>query len=130
MVIVKIQIREKYVIVTLDMKSKLDSGLWFTSLTRQFLLQFKLCDELFCITMSRKEAGPCLNIDECKTHLHKCTRSSTCFDNIGSYECRCNEGYTGDGLSECYDLDECEAETHECAPERFSVSEVTRGQKR
>lgn len=32
-----------------------------------------------------------------------------------------DEGYTGDGLSECYDLNECEAKTHQCAPERTTV---------
>ena len=72
-------------------------------------------------TLFRKEAGPCLDIDECEANTHKCTRYSTCSNTYGSYECRCDKGYTGDGLSECYDENECEAKTHECAPERSSV---------
>ena len=62
-----------------------------------------------------------MDIDECEANTHKCTRYSTCSNTYGSYECRCDKGYTGDGLSECYDENECEAKTHECAPERSTV---------
>lgn len=70
-----------------------------------------------------------MDIDECKTNTHKCTRYSTCSNTFGSYECRCDEGYTGDGLSQCYDLNECEAKTHECAPERSLVNNLDKPTK-
>ena len=32
--------------------------------------------------------------------------NGNCTDNIGSYDCRCNTGYMGDGFY-CEDIDEC-----------------------
>jgi len=31
------------------------------------------------------------DVDECKSETAKCTQ--TCINNIGSFECSCNEGY-------------------------------------
>ena len=41
-----------------------------------------------------------LKVNECDTS------NSECINRLGSYECRCNPGYTGDGRS-CADIDEC-----------------------
>ena len=41
-----------------------------------------------------------LKVNECDTS------NSECINRLGSYECRCNPGYTGDGRS-CDDIDEC-----------------------
>jgi hypothetical protein len=38
-----------------------------------------------------------LDIDECALNTHTCHENATCVNNIGSYECVCNQGYTGDG---------------------------------
>ena len=39
--------------------------------------------------------------DECRLGTHKCHQKAVCQDTIGSYECHCKEGYSGDGFDEC-----------------------------
>ena len=46
------------------------------------------------------------DIDECERGTNECDVNSICTDNIGSYDCSCNTGYSGDGFS-CEDVDEC-----------------------
>ena len=49
------------------------------------------------------------DIDECNdSNLNNCSEIANCTDTVGSYECTCSEGYTGDGFS-------CEG-IHECNP--------------
>ena len=47
----------------------------------------------------------CLDIDECLLDTHLCDPFSTCINNFGSYDCDCNNGFTGDGFT-CSDIDE------------------------
>ena len=45
-----------------------------------------------------------VDIDECSTGLNNCHDNAVCNDTDGSFECRCNSGYIGDGvicISEC-----------------------------
>eukprot|EP00820_Chromera_velia_P025845 Cvel_10019.t1-p1 / transcript=Cvel_10019.t1 / gene=Cvel_10019 / organism=Chromera_velia_CCMP2878 / gene_product=Fibrillin-1, putative / transcript_product=Fibrillin-1, putative / location=Cvel_scaffold594:59498-77940(+) / protein_length=2898 / sequence_SO=supercontig / SO=protein_coding / is_pseudo=false len=51
--------------------------------------------------------------DECSLNTHDCNQNATSNDNIGSFECTCNDGWTGDGLS-CSDVDECSVPSHNC----------------
>ncbi|RNA33125.1 putative mucin-4 [Brachionus plicatilis] len=60
----------------------------------------------------------CVDIDECSRNdtfndIYKWTRcdsiSGLCINTIGSYECKCQDGYDGDGFS-CQDVDECDYE--------------------
>ena len=40
------------------------------------------------------------DIDECgDSSLNNCSENANCTDTIGSYECTCLEGYSGDGIS-------------------------------
>ena len=40
------------------------------------------------------------DIDECgDSNLNNCSEIANCTDTVGSYECMCSEGYTGDGFS-------------------------------
>ena len=39
------------------------------------------------------------DVDECMdTTLNNCSVNANCSDTIGSYECLCSFGYTGDGF--------------------------------
>ena len=39
------------------------------------------------------------DINECENATEICDGNATCSDTQGSYECMCNSGYSGDGLS-------------------------------
>ena len=37
------------------------------------------------------------DIDECTTEADDCDTNAACTNNMGSFACACNDGYTGDG---------------------------------
>ena len=39
------------------------------------------------------------DVDECGESKHKCSADATCENTHGSFECKCNEGFLGDGVS-------------------------------
>lgn len=39
----------------------------------------------------------CQDIDECKSKRHPCSQYADCINGIGSFDCICRPGYTGDG---------------------------------
>ena len=39
------------------------------------------------------------DIDECAMDTDNCAKNATCLNTPGSFNCTCNEGYTGDGTS-------------------------------
>ena len=39
------------------------------------------------------------DIDECDNGTDNCSSNAYCNDTIGSYECTCNVGYSGDGVT-------------------------------
>ena len=41
------------------------------------------------------------DINECVLGVDQCTTNATCSNTEGSYECSCNTGFTGDGISCC-----------------------------
>ena len=55
------------------------------------------------------------DVNECLSETHECDINGNCLDNIGSYDCSCNTGYSGDGFS-CEDINECNetSPTHNC----------------
>eukprot|EP01083_Nonionella_stella_P084379 233577_1 len=45
-------------------------------------------------------ANACVNVDECTSdELNDCDDNASCTDTEGSYQCVCNDGYTGDGYA-------------------------------
>jgi hypothetical protein len=43
------------------------------------------------------DGDPCTDIDECENFTHDCSNNATCTNTDGSFECKCNEGFVGDG---------------------------------
>ncbi|XP_028408890.1 scavenger receptor cysteine-rich type 1 protein M130-like [Dendronephthya gigantea] len=46
------------------------------------------------------------NVEYCSLGLHNCERNSQCIDTDNGFTCRCNQGFTGHGVT-CSDIDEC-----------------------
>ena len=38
-----------------------------------------------------------VDIDECAEGTHTCDKNANCTDSIGSYNCMCDSGFSGDG---------------------------------
>lgn len=45
-------------------------------------------------------------VDECAEGLDDCDENASCYDLVDGYQCVCNAGYSGDGVT-CTDIDEC-----------------------
>ena len=39
------------------------------------------------------------DIDECARDIDDCSEHAACSNTMGSFECRCNDGYNGDGVN-------------------------------
>jgi len=53
--------------------------------------------------------------NECAANSHNCDLSAHCFITMGSLQCFCKAGYTGDGTTgNCADVNECDLSTHNC----------------
>jgi len=54
--------------------------------------------------------GPICSDDwnECTMGIHTCHDSASCVNNEGSFSCRCDPGYSGDGHLTCIDINDCE----------------------
>ncbi|XP_028408888.1 fibrillin-2-like [Dendronephthya gigantea] len=60
------------------------------------------------------------DVDYCSMGLHNCGRSSQCIDTDNGFTCRCNQGFTGNGII-CSDIDECST-LNNCHPEAFCTN--------
>ena len=63
------------------------------------------------IISSEGDDGKCSDADECLTENHDCSMYANCDNDVGYYQCTCNEGFSGDGFGVlgCSDLDECQS---------------------
>ena len=55
----------------------------------------------------------CVDVDECTMDLSVCHDYADCTNTDGSYECKCIEGFSGNGR-ECRNTNECETIEHNC----------------
>uniref|UniRef100_UPI00358EC0E0 EGF-containing fibulin-like extracellular matrix protein 2 isoform X2 n=1 Tax=Myxine glutinosa TaxID=7769 RepID=UPI00358EC0E0 len=62
--------------------------------------------QLDCPMGSVFHNGACMDLDECATGSHNCVAPRECVNTLGSYMCRCSQGYRVFG-SRCLDIDEC-----------------------
>ncbi len=63
-------------------------------------------DEIEGFNSRRKTSScGCEEINECEND--PCPENSKCFNNIGSFDCICNEGFALSSGGLCLDLDEC-----------------------
>ncbi len=46
-----------------------------------------------------KEEGACVDINECNAGTDRCDENALCFNEMGTYQCRCKVGYHGDGFT-------------------------------
>ena len=60
-----------------------------------------------------------LDIDECALGTHNCHYDATCKNNVGSFECQCNDGWEGNGVS-------CTVQSQICE-NRFAPNGLKRG---
>ena len=48
----------------------------------------------------------CRDLNECFLETHNCHENADCTNSIGSFECACNKGFSGNGTM-CDNNDEC-----------------------
>ncbi|XP_072173785.1 uncharacterized protein [Diadema setosum] len=54
-----------------------------------------------------------LDFDECADGQNNCSQNAVCKNEDGSFSCRCEEGYSGDGVT-CDDINECTSGASNC----------------
>ncbi|XP_068738040.1 uncharacterized protein, partial [Montipora capricornis] len=62
-------------------------------------------------------------IDECASNIHNCHGHAVCLNSVGSFECICNPGYTGDG-KDCSDIDDCLTNASDCDQHATCVTQL------
>jgi hypothetical protein len=55
----------------------------------------------------------CSDVNECTANTDNCDANAGCTNTSGSFTCKCNSGYSGDGVT-CTDKDECALNTDNC----------------
>ena len=52
-----------------------------------------------CFCLFKHSCLAPVDIDECTENTHECDSNAMCHDEIGSYNCTCNRGYSGNGFA-------------------------------
>ncbi|KAJ8307556.1 hypothetical protein KUTeg_015640 [Tegillarca granosa] len=79
----------------------------FSSYLYHFIIDINEC------TTNTDNCHKDANINECTTNTDNCHQDAECTNIIGSFNCTCKAGYSGDGVN-CTDNNECTTNTHNC----------------
>ena len=72
------------------------------------------------------QVGPdeiCVDLDECTIGMHMCPHEKTCINTVGSFKCKCGEGFRSEGKS-CEDVDECKEGLDTCDKDKVCVNTI------
>ena len=61
------------------------------------------------------------NGDKCSRGLHNCGSNAQCISTSGSFICKCNRGFTGNGII-CNDINECAVNLSNCGSQATCVN--------
>ena len=79
------------------------------------LLTVQVCDMHFCsfISIYDKYVGNLVltDVDECVLGVHNCDVNANCTNTVGSFNCSCNMGYSGNGVN-CSKCNICAISVH------------------
>ena len=48
--------------------------------------------------------------------IHACHYDADCINTRGFYDCKCRDGFSGNGIDYCDDVNECQGRDHGCSP--------------
>ncbi|XP_057293735.1 uncharacterized protein LOC130622302 [Hydractinia symbiolongicarpus] len=65
----------------------------------------------------------CVDLDECAFTKLTCSANAECFNTLGSYQCLCKKGFTGDG-TKCSNIDECIESNNNCSKDAVCVDTI------
>ena len=65
----------------------------------------------------------CTDDDECLLNIHHCDPMATCKNTNGSYDCICQDGFSGDGY-DCKDVNECLKNNGGCSPDARCINTI------
>lgn len=88
------------------------------------LLQ-ELLENLICLTVAMFWYLSLTDLNECAQESNDCSAFADCFNTDGSYECQCQDGYTGDGqlcVVEQILAPECRVGSNDCGPNAVCVT--------
>ncbi|XP_051502465.1 latent-transforming growth factor beta-binding protein 1-like isoform X2 [Myxocyprinus asiaticus] len=71
------------------------------------------CEPGFILSSTRDQ---CDDVDECLELHQTCDGVGQCVNILGSYQCKCPQGYRQVNGTSCHDVDECEDDTQMCVP--------------
>ena len=75
------------------------SGNGFTCTGKQVYIEDKGINISTKMDILNKNDVFCLDIDECSQNTNNCSTNATCSNKPGSFDCQCNDGFSGDGIS-------------------------------
>ena len=68
--------------------------------TREMVQSVQVSDQLsLCVTANSGVNFNNIDINECLTNRDNCDTNAECVNTLGSFQCRCREGFEGNGVT-------------------------------